>query len=111
MARLSGKSDEDGPGMDDKRKQEREDTTMATQKMNFRCCNEACGRLTETTVEIPDDPQARTSGKMITIERYCQHQDCKMLNMLTVPEEWDFEPVVLGGDDDFIPTFQGQKPL
>lgn len=85
---------------------------MMTKSFTFVCAY--CGATTRSSVEIA--PTTGKPGKKITITRYCQQAGCQKLNMLIVPDNWDFRPLALGDqielvgvEEDGSPILQGKK--
>lgn len=83
---------------------------MLEKECSFRCAY--CGATTNIIVKIPDTP-AMASAKRAQLLQYCK--DCNSPNIINVPGDWDFRPLVLGDEDDFlgysdgIPILQGHK--
>ena len=84
---------------------------MTDKRLIFLCAYNDCGQETKIRVHV-----ATTTGqkRSIQVTEYCEH--CHRPNILNVPSTWDFSPLVLGDDDDFlgysegIPVLRGKRP-
>ena len=84
---------------------------MPEQQLIMRCAY--CGFDTILVVKVAK--QAATSGKKISVVRYCEH--CNRPNQFEVSENLDAHAFILGQDKDFlgyrqgVPILQGEKEI
>jgi hypothetical protein len=83
---------------------------MTSKPFTFLCF--VCGTVNTSSADVA--PTTGKPGKKITLSRTCN--SCQQVNLLTVPETWDFRPLALGDaievvgtNEDGSPMFQGRK--